>query len=215
MGSKNILIAVFILYLFTACQCSKKPDSSLVLSASQKEWFSNGPNGDSTIIVRSDNGLSDFLSYSSTGLIDDVNMISGGECPKYQGNERYSSAYSSLIAGTYWTFIVSNYDGSNEFYTSIQRFGGDYSECDFTLDLDNMNTVKKFLYSPYAFKQNSGFAFVGDTVINGTNYSDIYRMDIQLPPGTKPLDIKQIILSKKKGLVCYQTYNNVKWYLAL
>jgi hypothetical protein len=36
-------------------------------------------------------------------------------------------------------------------------------------------------------------------------------MDLALPNNSNPLEIRKIVLSKKNGLLAYQTFNKVNW----
>lgn len=215
MGKKSILIFCLIVFGFAACECPKKYENDFKLSASQKEWFSECSNIDTTIIVNSENGLNDFLIFSKNGISEGYNEISrgNGRCPVYEGYEGYGVSYFSTIAGTYWSFRLTSEDGKNEFKCSFHKDAGQYTSCYFTLSLNNLEVVNQFSYYPFTVNQTEGLKLIGDTTINGKFYNDIYKMQIQLPNDVKPLEISKIYISKKKGLVAYQTFNKVNWFL--
>ena len=217
MGKKKLLIISLVLVFFVihSCECPKKYEKMFKLTESQKEWFSQCSNNDTTIYVHSDNGLSDFLTFSKVNNSEGYNEISkgNGKCPVYEGYEGYGVSYFSTIAGTYWHFSLTTQNGTNEFKGSFHKDAGRYTSCYFTLGLENLEVVKSFSYYPFSIKQTEGFQLIGDTTINGEKYNDIFKMEIQLPNDVKPLEINKILISKKKGLISYQTFNKVNWYL--
>ena len=79
MGKKSILILILFVLLFVTCECPKKNDSYLGLSASQKEWFSQGPRQDTALYMLSDNGLTDIIHYSLDNFINGNNQSSSKE----------------------------------------------------------------------------------------------------------------------------------------
>jgi hypothetical protein len=215
MGKKSILIYSVWIFGIYSCECPKKYESVNLLTNSEKEWFSECTNQDTSIVVNSQNGLSDFLIFSKKPLTKYENEINNGsgKCKVYEMNERYSVNYFSSLASTNWTFVLTTQNGSHDFMVHFNKVAGQYTSCYFTLSLENINSVKNFSYYPFEIEQTKGFQLIGDTTINAKNYNDIYEMVIQLPEDVKPLEISKIYLSKKKGLIAYQTFNKINWYL--
>jgi hypothetical protein len=203
---------LFVL-LFVTCECPKKVDSYQGISASQKEWFSQGPRQDTALYMLSDNALTDIIHYSLDNFINGNNQLSSkeGKCPTYQGYESYAVNYHSLLSGSSWRFQLSTQSGSNEFSGSFDLNSGNYSSCYFTLSLDSLKLVKKLYYYPNKIDQREGLIYVGDSILNNKMYHDIYRMDLALTSNANPLEIRKFVLSKKNGLLAYQTFNNVNW----
>lgn len=215
MGSKTILPIIFIIVLFASCECPKTKVAVYRLGDEHKIWFSKSPNKDSIIIVRSTTGLADYLKFTISDIENGTNDIykGSGQCTEYEGFEMYSANYHSLIAGTYWHFNFSTSTKQPELRIAFNKNAGGYTSCSFYINLNNINALRDFSYYPYDFTQSEGFVLVGDSMINGNTYNDICRFDLVLNQNVKPLDVVKIVLSKTRGLVAYQTYNNVIWQL--
>jgi hypothetical protein len=213
MGKKSVLVLVLFVLIFERCECPKKIDSFLALSSSQKEWFVQGLRQDTALYMFSDNGLTDIIHCTFDNDLNGNNQSSAkeGKCPTYQGYESYAVNYYSLLSGSSWRFQLSTQSGSNEFSGSFDMNSGNYSSCYFTLSLDSLKLVKKLYYYPNKIDQREGLIYVGDSILNNKMYHDIYRMDLALTSNANPLEIRKFVLSKKNGLLAYQTFNNVNW----
>ncbi len=210
---KTIIRLLLLLWMPLACECPKNTTDTL-LSAEQKLWFSEAPGNESVVKANSTNGFSEeYRIYAGpTGDRSQELSTPNGECPKYVRWDGFHCDYFSALATYYFNFSYDTQTLPATFKMDARTASKSYSDCIIKFSLDQYQDLSYFFYYPYQEKQTRGLRNVGDSTINQKTYNDIYRFDIEINL-TGSLDLKSLILSKKKGLIAFQTLNGTIWYL--
>lgn len=204
---KAIISFFFVCITFVSCECEHH-EQFFPLSTEQKLWFSE-LNHDSIVKCKSSNGFSEEYKIYNKFNGKGQRWTNGG-CSEIQICEITTIQYYSSLATYTFDFEYSTIKSIPEFKAEIRMGSKEYSTLNFKFPLDQYDQLSYFFYYPYKETQSKGFRKVGDSIINQKIYDDVYQFDLEINI-TNPLHITNLVLSKKKGIIAFQTQNGVIW----
>lgn len=199
---------------WSACNCDKIQNKLITFNPKQDSFFMEMPPGYKNIEFQSVNGQVAKWSLNSYNSYETGEQLKSGACPVYREYQVKSYYYSSYDLSVYddISFRLSSKDQPGILSTSISQSYPSYSYGQIETDLHEMD--KKYnssIESSSAFEK--GYVFIGDTVINGKSYNDIFELSIKKYPAARTTEIRDVYISFSKGLLAFRKNNGVAWFL--
>jgi hypothetical protein len=215
-GFKKLLVLSLVAssLIWSACNCDKVQNKRYNFNPRQDSFFMEMPPGYKNIEFQSVNGQIAKWSLNSYNSWEMGEQLKGGACPVYREYQVKSYYYSSYDQSVYddVSFRLSSKDQPGILSTSISQSYPAYSYGQIETDLHETEKVYgSSIESSSAFEK--GYVFIGDTVINGKSYKDIYELSIKKYPTARTTEIKDLYISFSRGLLAYRKTNGLVWFL--
>lgn len=170
--------------------------------------------GYKNIQFQSVNGTPSYWSLSVYISTEMGEQLKRGACPIYREYQVKRYSYSSYDQSFYdeLVFDISSKDQPGLLNSRITQSYPSYTNSFIANDLHDMEKI----YSSNAdggtvFKK--GYTFIGDTIINGKSYNDIFELSIPKGPTAKSGEIKEVYISFGYGLLAFRRTNGLVWFL--
>ncbi len=212
MKSKVVVCFVLIVMasIWSACNCDNAQNKIMKLNPRQIAFFESLQEGYQQVTFKSSNGqIIDFDVYVNFNTYQGE-QLKQGACPVYREYMEKNYDYSGLSGFDYFDidFSVSSKNQPGILLTEVRQ---NYF---FKLDADLHNlslVINSSLNSSNI--PNNGYVFIGDTIVNGKSYSDVYHLSINKPPTSLSGEFKDIYISFSKGLVGLRKVNGISFVL--
>jgi len=208
--ARFLFIVAFILF-FTACKC---PDNSedIGFSPVQREWFDSIPLGTSSFEVISSFGVkekSEVNKEYTTGISYQSRRLKCDQAFDYDNCNVYYS-----VADYLFIFKLSSEHKPARMEIDFHNFSSSYASfCNLNMNLDNPTEVHSVIYHPFSSLNLPLSIQIPDTIIRSTNFTDLYRVSFDLPSNALPSFVHKVWISRKYGLVAFQSLDEIIWYL--
>ncbi len=199
MGSRKIRIfwlGIFMMILLVACKKEEEGYPTFPLSENAKGWFSGVQNG--YVSFRSSNGLSEgykleIQRYDILATFNDKQGL-GEEC---------RLSMDANLGNQDFSFKLSNADNPEHIEIGYYNWSKNTGAYHWYL---TEYPYKLIRYTSSSGGICLGLVYIGDKVINGKKYQDVFINYSKNNP------INEIYLSKSKGLLGYKTQDSIFWY---